>query len=79
MHILSWHTIYRGHIPNNVLDNLSQEKRTNEWRERLENGPVVENIDEKYFSVLQGKPKKVLIDFLNELVAQELNNDSLYP
>lgn len=41
VHILSWQTIYKDHIPKNVLDNLSQEKRSTEWRERLVQGVKV--------------------------------------
>lgn len=40
VHIISWQTIYRGHIPDYVLDNLSLEKRTQEWLERLQAGII---------------------------------------
>jgi GNAT superfamily N-acetyltransferase len=41
VHIVSWQTIYRGHIPDHVLNNLSLENRTQEWLERLQTGVVV--------------------------------------
>lgn len=40
VHVVSWQTIYRGHIPDHVLDNLSLEKRTQEWLERLQAGVI---------------------------------------
>lgn len=38
VHIRSWQAIYRGHIPDEVLDQLSLEKRTEEWKALLEQG-----------------------------------------
>jgi ribosomal protein S18 acetylase RimI-like enzyme len=35
VHIDSWRAIYRGHMPDSILDNLSLEKREREWQERL--------------------------------------------
>lgn len=40
VHILSWQTIYRGHMPDHVLNDLSLEKRTQEWLERLQAGVI---------------------------------------
>lgn len=31
VHVRSWQKIYRGHIPDEILDNLSIEKRTQSW------------------------------------------------
>lgn len=38
VHIESWQAIYHGIIPDSVLDNLSLEKREQEWHERLRSG-----------------------------------------
>ncbi len=35
VHISSWQTSYRGIVPDAVLDNLSEERRLNFWRETL--------------------------------------------
>jgi len=35
VHIASWRAIYRGHMPDSVLDALDIERRTIQWRERL--------------------------------------------
>ena len=43
-----------------------------------ESAPAYAWTMEIYFGVLQGKSQKILIGFLNEVVAQELNNDSLH-
>jgi len=40
VHVLSWQAIYCGHIPDHVLSNLSIEKRTQEWLERLQAGVI---------------------------------------
>lgn len=36
-HIASWQKIYRGHIPDTVLDNLSLKERRQQWLELLNN------------------------------------------
>lgn len=41
VHIDSWRATYRGRMPDSVLNNLSLNKRTEEWRERLKNGVYV--------------------------------------
>ena len=33
VHVRSWQVAYRGHMPNEFLDGLDVEKRTNMWRE----------------------------------------------
>lgn len=38
IHVLSWQAIYKGLMPDHVLDNLDVEKRFNEWRKRLFEG-----------------------------------------
>src|SRR5579871_2242772 len=38
VHVDSWRAIYRGHMPDSVLDNLSIEQREQEWHERLSQG-----------------------------------------
>jgi L-amino acid N-acyltransferase YncA len=38
VHIDSWRAIYRGHMPDSILDNLSFEKREQEWQGRLQDG-----------------------------------------
>ena len=35
VHIASWRAIYRGHMPDSVLDALDLEQRTIQWRQRL--------------------------------------------
>lgn len=37
IHVSSWQVIYRGHIPDNVLDNLSIDEREKLWNTLLEN------------------------------------------
>lgn len=46
VHILSWQTIYRGHIPDAILNQLSLEKRTQEWRALLLAGMDIWLIEE---------------------------------
>lgn len=46
VHIDSWRVIYRTHMPDSILDNLSLEKRESEWRERLYAGVKVWVIEE---------------------------------
>lgn len=41
VHIISWQTIYRGYIPDDILNNLSLQTRTQEWLERLQTGITV--------------------------------------
>lgn len=36
VHVVSWQKIYRGHIPDEVLDHLSIEKRTQKWKDLIE-------------------------------------------
>jgi len=38
VHITSWQKIYRGHIPDAILDKLSIEKRTQMWRDLIGKG-----------------------------------------
>lgn len=38
VHVNSWQSIYRGSLPDAVLDSLSIEQRTKEWHERLDAG-----------------------------------------
>lgn len=40
VHIASWQAIYRGHIPDDILNNLSLTKREQEWQERLQAGVI---------------------------------------
>jgi ribosomal protein S18 acetylase RimI-like enzyme len=37
VHVISWQKIYRGYIPDKILDNLSINKRTQQWRELINN------------------------------------------
>jgi L-amino acid N-acyltransferase YncA len=37
VHVYSWQTVYRGHIPDNILDNLSCDGREKSWKLLLEN------------------------------------------
>jgi GNAT superfamily N-acetyltransferase len=37
MHIASWKPAYRGIVPDQVLDNISLEKRSNMWRDQIAN------------------------------------------
>ncbi|HSW93002.1 MAG TPA: GNAT family N-acetyltransferase [Gammaproteobacteria bacterium] len=41
VHVLSWQAIYRGHIPDNVLDNLSIDEREKMWKTLLEKNITV--------------------------------------
>ena len=36
-HVISWQKIYRGHIPDNVLDSLSIKEREKKWQDLLNN------------------------------------------
>src|SRR3990167_10768646 len=40
-HVTSWQKIYRGHIPDAVLDTLSVKEREKKWRDLLENNVKV--------------------------------------
>jgi L-amino acid N-acyltransferase YncA len=46
VHVASWQAIYRGHIPNNILDNLSIAEREKTWKELLENNVSVVILEE---------------------------------
>jgi GNAT superfamily N-acetyltransferase len=48
VHIISWRAIYRGHMPDSVLNNLSLEKRTQEWVERFKAGVMAWVIEIDY-------------------------------
>ena len=37
IHVRSWQVAYRGHMPDEFLDGLDAEKRTNMWRELTQN------------------------------------------
>lgn len=37
IHVASWQKIYRGHIPDSYLDNVSVGERTQQWQEHLQN------------------------------------------
>lgn len=47
VHILSWKAAYQNHIPQHLLDNLSQEKRSYEWREVLKKSTEAWVIDDQ--------------------------------
>ena len=40
-HVLSWQKIYRGHIPDSVLDSLSVKEREQKWHDLLNNNVKV--------------------------------------
>ncbi|OGT37598.1 MAG: hypothetical protein A3F11_10210 [Gammaproteobacteria bacterium RIFCSPHIGHO2_12_FULL_37_14] len=40
-HVVSWQKIYRGHIPDHVLDTLSAKEREQKWRDLLINNVKV--------------------------------------
>jgi ribosomal protein S18 acetylase RimI-like enzyme len=39
VHVVSWQATYRGHMPDEVLDNLSVERRAADWRQHMPPGP----------------------------------------
>jgi ribosomal protein S18 acetylase RimI-like enzyme len=41
VHVSSWQTSYRGIVPDEVLDNLSEERRLAQWRATLAGSDVV--------------------------------------
>ncbi len=41
IHVFSWQAIYRGHIPDDVLDNLSIDEREKLWKTLLENNASI--------------------------------------
>lgn len=41
IHVSSWQVIYRGHIPDNVLDDLSIDEREKLWKSLLENNACI--------------------------------------
>ncbi len=47
IHINTWQTIYRGLIPDEILNNLSLTKREQEWQERLQAGVITWVIEYK--------------------------------
>src|SRR5258708_1993280 len=46
VHIDSWQAIYRGNLPDHLLDNLSLDHREQEWHERLVTGVQVWVVDD---------------------------------
>ncbi len=46
MHVESWQVTYRGHIPDDVLDNLSVSEREKLWKSLLENNTCVFVLEE---------------------------------
>lgn len=47
IHVETWRAAYRGQIPDSILDALDVERRTNFWRERLEQSKGVVFVAEK--------------------------------
>lgn len=41
IHVTSWQKIYRGHIPDTILDNLSIKEREQKWRELINNKVII--------------------------------------
>lgn len=46
VHVASWQVIYRGHIPDDVLDDLSIDEREKLWKTALENNTDVLVLEE---------------------------------
>jgi RimJ/RimL family protein N-acetyltransferase len=44
VHVASWRAAYRGILPDSMLDNLSVEKRTELWQERLSGAAEATNL-----------------------------------
>lgn len=48
IHTASWQKIYRGHIPDSILDNLSVNEREKKWREFINNKVKILVIEKDY-------------------------------
>lgn len=46
IHVSSWQVIYRGHIPDHVLDNLSIDEREKLWKTLVENNAGIIVLEE---------------------------------
>ncbi|SRR5579883_552474 len=70
VHVHSRQAIYGGYLPNQFLDNLSQKKRSDEWRERLEQGIVVWIVENKetIFGFISTCPTRDVADDPNEVL-----------
>ena len=68
IHLTSWQVVYRGHIPDEVLNNLSLNEREQMWRELLE----------KNVNVLVLLKDDNLVGFISFGPSQDNRDDPLY-
>jgi L-amino acid N-acyltransferase YncA len=54
VHICSWQGAYRGHMPDEFLDGLDVEKRTNTWRELTQDSGKIVFVAEDSESNIEG-------------------------
>jgi ribosomal protein S18 acetylase RimI-like enzyme len=59
VHVDSWRTTYKGIIPDTILDNLSYEARTRQWRIGLSNP------NRKIFDYVAVDPSDQIVGFVN--------------
>jgi len=54
VHVRSWQIAYRGHMPDEFLDSLDVEKRTNMWRELTQDSDKIIFVAEDSESNIEG-------------------------
>ena len=70
VHVTAWQDTYRGLMPDSVLDTLSVERRTRQWKETLE------DISNPYHPTLVAESGRKIIGFAN--YGQERESDPEY-
>ncbi|HXF84662.1 MAG TPA: GNAT family N-acetyltransferase [Anaerolineales bacterium] len=70
VHVTAWKETYRGLMPDEVLDALSVEQRTERWQRTLANP------NDSYHLVLVAEEADQIIGFVN--YGRELENDMIY-
>lgn len=78
VHVTSWQVIYRGLIPNQILENLSIEERENLWIQLLKNNVQVLVLEEErtiigFISYGSGRDQDVDASIVAEITAIYLN------
>lgn len=81
IHVCSWQVIYRGHIPDNILDNLSVDEREKLWKTLLEQNTAILVLEENnnlvgFISYCPSRDQGVNPVNVAEISAIYLNPDS---
>jgi ribosomal protein S18 acetylase RimI-like enzyme len=80
IHVLSWQKIYRGHIPDATLDDLSIIERQNAWMDLMNNGVKIilieqDNLIVGFASICASRDEDTNPNFCGEISAIYLHPD----